>query len=114
MASGVGVVSALRPGGERVAELRQDGVLALGALLLAEGGERALLVGGVDLVLLADAHGLHAPVAAAAHHVAHRLVRRDLVARQPDLPAPRDALFFFLKKLKEFITDLCIFKWIEW
>lgn len=47
-----------------VPELGEDGVLPLGSLLLAEGGERALLVGRVDLVLLADAHSFHAPVSA--------------------------------------------------
>lgn len=73
-AARLGVGAALLARGEHVAELREDGVLSLGALLLAEGGERALLVGRVDLVLLADAHSLHAPVPATPRARTHTSV----------------------------------------
>ena len=42
--------------------------LPLLSLLLAEHGERALLVRAVDLVLLPQTHGLHPAVTGSGHH----------------------------------------------
>lgn len=77
---------------DNLPKLAEDLVLPLRPLLLGEHGQGALLVGAVDLVLLAETHGLHATVTAAAHDVAHFLKRLDLLGGEADLTAARDAL----------------------
>jgi len=57
-------VFVLRLLGDELAELREDLVLALCALLVIELGQRSFLVGAVDLVLFTQTHGFHASVSA--------------------------------------------------
>uniref|UniRef100_A0A1I8IYD3 G_PROTEIN_RECEP_F3_4 domain-containing protein n=2 Tax=Macrostomum lignano TaxID=282301 RepID=A0A1I8IYD3_9PLAT len=73
-------------------ELGEDLGLPLAALLIVELLQRALLVGAVDLVFLAQADGLHAAVSTARHHEAKALEGGDLVRFQADLTATGNPL----------------------
>lgn len=77
---------------DNVSELRQDLVLPLLPLLLAEHGQCSLLVRRVDLVFLTQPDSLHTTVAASAHHIPNVLELGDLVRGQADLTTTRNSL----------------------